>query len=539
MRFPIGLLLILLGSGGILGELNGLKIPSASWFFDTSRRLPFLNNDGDPWYGWVTAIGAILFGIFLLFQAFKKRKKHPAEIRRRRRFKEVKRGVWSLRILLFLVFLAGLDFLLVGSKPLALKYEGEMYYPAFERKNYKGKDFGVTGDLADAPMNFRSLKERLRKDGENWILMPPVPYDPAGDTQPPLLQDLTEVNGVYKKNGNPYSGLAARVYAPREGSEETSLHLRYRLRNGVFNGPADGWDEHSERVYSAQYKEREGASEEVGEETEQAVNSETVLTSESYYGTEDKDTFLKKTPDTLRVVNYHPAPPNKRHFLGTDSNGNDVLAYLFGGLQVNIQAAMFYIPCVYLIGVSIGLLMGYFGGIFDLVFQRIIEALEAIPFLFVIIIISSVIPVQYKGLWIIIFILVCFGWMGKTYLMRTAAYKEKARDYVASAKVLGASTPRVLRKHILPNILSILVTVIPFAISGVITSITSLDYLGFGLPPEYASWGKLLGDGLNNLSSPWLVTSAFFVLVGILTLITFVGEAVREAWDPRKFTTYR
>lgn len=123
--------------------------------------------------------------------------------------------------------------------------------------------------------------------------------------------------------------------------------------------------------------------------------------------------------------------------------------------------------------------------------------------------------------------------------MRSAAYKEKARDYVASARVIGAGTPRILVKHILPNILSILVTIIPFAISGVITAITSLDYLGFGLPPRYASWGKLLNDGLSNLSSPWLVSSAFFALVVILTLITFVGEAVREAWDPRKFTTYR
>ena len=171
--------------------------------------------------------------------------------------------------------------------------------------------------------------------------------------------------------------------------------------------------------------------------------------------------------------------------------------------------------------------------------QRLIEALEAIPFLFVLIIISSVIPLEFKGLGMILLILICFGWMGKTYLMRTAAYREKARDYVASARVLGASTPRILLRHVLPNTLSILVTIIPFAVSGVVSAITSLDYLGFGLPPRYAAWGKLLNDGLSNLSSPWLVSSTFVALVAVLTLITFIGEAVREAYDPRRFTTYR
>jgi microcin C transport system permease protein len=149
------------------------------------------------------------------------------------------------------------------------------------------------------------------------------------------------------------------------------------------------------------------------------------------------------------------------------------------------------------------------------------------------------VPNEYKGLGMILTILVIFGWMGLTYLMRTAALKEKSRDYVAAARVMGASTPRIIFKHILPNSVAIIVTVIPFSVSSIILSLTSLDYLGFGLPPRYATWGSLLQDGLANLSSPWIVGSAFFMLVLVLILVTFIGEAVREAFDPKKFTTYR
>jgi microcin C transport system permease protein len=149
------------------------------------------------------------------------------------------------------------------------------------------------------------------------------------------------------------------------------------------------------------------------------------------------------------------------------------------------------------------------------------------------------VPDRFKGLPVILTILILFGWMGMTYLMRTAAYRDKERDYIAAARVLGAGTQRILFRHLLPNTVAIIVTLVPFTMSGLIFSLTALDYLGFGLPPEYATWGRLLGDGLANLSSPWLVTSTFVVLVSVLVLITFVGEAVREAFDPKKFSYYR
>ena len=186
--------------------------------------------------------------------------------------------------------------------------------------------------------------------------------------------------------------------------------------------------------------------------------------------------------------------------------------------------------------------MGYFGGTFDLVVQRLIEILSNVPFLFVVMILSLAIPASLKedyGIWIIVGILVLFGWMGMTYLMRTAALKEKSRDYVAAARVMGASTPRILRKHLLPNSISIVVTLVPFSISGLVMSLASLDYLGFGVPPEYATWGQLLREGLQNLSASWLAATSFGALVILLVLVTFVGEAVREAFDPKKFSYYK
>ena len=202
----------------------------------------------------------------------------------------------------------------------------------------------------------------------------------------------------------------------------------------------------------------------------------------------------------------------------------------------------------FLNGIALSIFLGQIGKVLGFqitasrIVPRLIEILSNIPFLFVVMIASTAIPEGLKetaGLWIIIGILLLFGWMGMTYLMRTAALKEKARDYIAASRVIGASTPRILFRHLLPNSVAIIVTLVPFSISSLVLALTSLDYLGFGLPAKYATWGQLLRDGLENLSAPWLVTSAFLVLVGLLILITFVGEAVREAFDPKKFSYYR
>lgn len=242
---------------------------------------------------------------------------------------------------------------------------------------------------------------------------------------------------------------------------------------------------------------------------------------------------------------FRPEPPSleTQHYLGTDSTSRDILARLFYGTRTALLFAVFFTAAVYAIGIAIGAAMGYFGGIFDLLFQRLIEIWSNVPFLYMVIIIFSVIPSTFSvpaRIGILLLVMVLFSWTGMTYFMRTETYKQKARDYVASAQVIGAGNARIIFHHVMPNVLATLVTFIPFTMISAITAITALDFLGFGLPPPTPSLGELLKQGTDNLrTAPWIVSSAFGTLVVLLTLVTFIGEAIREAFDPKKFTVYR
>jgi microcin C transport system permease protein len=237
----------------------------------------------------------------------------------------------------------------------------------------------------------------------------------------------------------------------------------------------------------------------------------------------------------LRSNDFPPYQPDATHWLGTDTTGRDVLARLVYGFRVAMVFSLILLVSTYGIGIAIGCLMGFWGGKFDLVFQRIIEIWSNIPFLYVIMIVASIIP---PGFWTLLSIMIFFGWTGMTWYMRTATYKENARDYVLAARAMGASDARIIFRHILPNTLSTIITFIPFSVAGGITALTALDYLGFGLPPPTPSWGELLKQGTDNLESPWIVTSVVIAMSGILMLVTWIGEAVREAFDPRKFAYY-
>jgi microcin C transport system permease protein len=250
------------------------------------------------------------------------------------------------------------------------------------------------------------------------------------------------------------------------------------------------------------------------------------------------------TNDTFEgVLKSQPPSSAREHYLGTDTTGRDVFSRLVYGFRTAIFFAFAFTALTYLIGVSIGCAMGYFGGLFDLIFQRVIEIWSNIPFLYMVIIVCSIIPSTFSiasRISILLGIMVLFSWTSLTYYMRTETYKEKARDYTAAALVLGAGTFRVLFKHILPNTIATMMTFVPFTVVSAITAITALDFLGWGLPPPTPSIGELLKQGTANLTTaPWIVTSAFAALVAILALVTFIGEAVREALDPRKFTLYQ
>lgn len=234
---------------------------------------------------------------------------------------------------------------------------------------------------------------------------------------------------------------------------------------------------------------------------------------------------------------FPPTEPNAmaQHYLGTDNSGRDVLARLIYGFRIAIFYAFITLGICYFIGVIIGCAMGYLGGKFDLVMQRIIEVWSMLPMLYVIMILVSIIKPNFA---LFVFINVLFGWIPITWYMRSICYKERAREYVLAAQAQGASTWRIITKHILPNTLVMIVTLAPFTIVANISTLTALDYLGLGLTPPTPSWGDLLQQGKSNLDAWWIMSSVVFSIVAILTMITFIGEAVREAFDPKKQTKY-
>ena len=234
---------------------------------------------------------------------------------------------------------------------------------------------------------------------------------------------------------------------------------------------------------------------------------------------------------------YPPYPPSfaDQHYLGTDSTGRDIAARLVYGFRIAMGFAFVLLIINYVAGIVVGCAMGYWGGAFDLLFQRLIEIWNNIPFLYVIMIIASVVVPSF---WTLVTVMAIFGWTAMTWYMRTSTYREKAREYVSAARVLGATSPRIIGIHILPNTISVIVTFIPFSIASGITALTALDYLGFGLPAPTPSWGELLSQGTDNLQSPWIVTSVVLAMVLVLLMVTYIGEAIREAFDPKKFTYY-
>ena len=234
---------------------------------------------------------------------------------------------------------------------------------------------------------------------------------------------------------------------------------------------------------------------------------------------------------------YPPSPPSfdRKHYIGTDTSGRDVLARLVYGFRIAVFFSFALLAVTYTIGVAMGSAMGYWGGKFDLFAQRLIEIWSNVPLLYVIIIISSVVVPSF---FILLLIMVVFGWASRTWIMRTVTYKEKEREYVLAARSLGASDARIIFSHIIPNTVSIIVTFAPFSVAEGIIALTSLDYLGFGLPAPTPSWGELLHQGWTNLSAWWIVCSVVVAMVVTLTLVTFIGEAVREAFDPRMHTVY-
>lgn len=244
-----------------------------------------------------------------------------------------------------------------------------------------------------------------------------------------------------------------------------------------------------------------------------------------------------------------PHRPSWDHWFGTDQQGRDVLVRLAYGFKVSITFAVILTLVSFIIGIITGAILGYFGGWLDLLGLRLVEIWQTFPFLYVVMILSVLVSpksnpdvsaILQPSFFLLIGIMAMFGWMGITYYIRGEFLKEKAKDYVSAAISIGVSDFKIMFKHILPNALTPVVTFAPFAVVTNITSLVSLDFLGFGLPIPTPSWGETINQGLMNIqTAPWLVLFPFSALFITLLLVVFIGESVREAFDPKVFSRLR
>lgn len=240
--------------------------------------------------------------------------------------------------------------------------------------------------------------------------------------------------------------------------------------------------------------------------------------------------FSYQTPN-LELAVPVPSPPSQQNWLGTDDQGRDVLARILYGLRVSLLFGFALTLCAAFIGILIGALQGYYGGWVDLIGQRVLEVWGGLPMLFMVMILVSMFTPSVYWLFVIMLL---FGWTALVGLVRAEFLRARNFDYVRAARALGVADRTIIFRHILPNAISSSLSQLPFMLTANITALTALDFLGYGLPPDAASLGELLLQGKNNLNAPWLALSGFFTLALVLSLLIYVGEATRDAFDPRR-----
>ncbi|NDD71413.1 ABC transporter permease subunit, partial [bacterium] len=378
----------------------------------------------------------------------------PITRRRFAKFRSIKRAWFSLIIIGTLCLLSLLGPLLVGSRALIVKYNNHYRFPIVEGV-ISGREFGLA---QESEPNYRRLKnlfnEKVKGD---WVLLPLIPFSPTEVSEvylPVRTKDDGE-NTVYVYSTFDEPIIDSRIFILNPDGTRGST---WSVQNGKLDGEFRIRNEYVNRI------------------AEKTLPNKQEI-----------------PPHNLYSFIPYPSPPGlDGHILGTDESGHDVLARLFGGFQILLIASIIYMMASYAIGLILGAAMGYWGGLFDLIMQRFIEIWSNIPFLYVIVFLATLFE---PNLFILVLILVAFSWIGIAHQMRAAAYREAARDYVAAAKALGASDWRILTRHILPNSMSVIITMAPFSIAAVVASLSSLDYLGFGLPPTTPSWGDLLRQG--------------------------------------------
>lgn len=454
--------------------------------------------------------------------------------KRIRRFKQIKRGYYSFWIIVVLYFLSFFSSIIFNNKALLVKYDGDIYFPLL--KHYSGEVFGqdVLGEA-----NYRNLKIDFKYENKgNWVMMPPYPYGP--------FESLVDKHPIFRKDDvrDPFKLMELMRNPNTPISQFLSANLSDKSR-----GMLSEWEDWQ--------TPNRGLIKSVLADFNKIVNNESLINKEFA----DKSILTDVTsvlsdnirspreamtlnrfiiadlmPGVFAKNRQPPTPPSRFHWFGTDDRGRDVFVRIVYGFNISLSFALLVVLGYYIIGIGVGASLGYFGGRFDIIAQRFIEIWGSIPFLYTVMIISSIISPNFS---LLAALLIMFSWTGITYFMRGEFYREKAKDYVHSAIAIGASDKKIIFKHILPNALTPIITFAPFAIVGGISSLVSLDYLGFGLPPPTPSWGELVGQGMANIFSWWLVLFPLGALFLTLMMVVFIGEAIRQAFDPREFSRLR
>jgi ABC-type microcin C transport system permease subunit YejE len=446
----------------------------------------------------------------------------PITRKRIERFKRIKRGYYSFLILVAAIVLSIFAPYLAESRAIVVWHDGTLYLPTF--RFYEMNTFGQapppdwdTGELeteylrlqrewelerelydrewgaiGDDPAQVAALDAKY-PNRDSFVIMPPIPWNPY-ENDFWSNEILNEIQNVFDE-GN---AAGASRLARRDGLDELGDAIESGDIHRLLADPA-----------------RSPTGNMVGLARTGAMAS------------------------LARLGQVPPTPPDvsRRHYLGTDSQGRDVAARLLYGFRISIFFAIFLVLFGQAIGTFVGSLQGYLGGRFDIVSQRVIEVLISIPFLYVVIIMAALFAPSF---WMLLAIMALFQWIAITFYMRTEMYREKTREYCLAAKSYGASHLRVIFRHLLPNSLTPLVTFTPFAIVAAIFALTSLDFLGYGLPAPTPSWGELIDQALQieNRNRLWLTLAPFGALTATLVLVVFIGESVREAFDPKQYARY-
>ena len=446
----------------------------------------------------------------------------PLTRRRLDRFRRIKRGYYSLVILSVAVVLSVFSPYLAESRALLVWYDGQLFLPTFEYFSMAtfGQDppeawgveeveteyFRLQRDwqterylyareretVVDDPAALAALDEKYPNRG-HYVVMPPIPWNPY-------------------ENDFWYNEILNETQLALDGGDREQAERLARR---------DGLDDLADAIYTR--------------------HVDAMLADPDQSPTGDLQglarTGAMASLRGLGAVPPTPPDPGRRHYFGTDSQGRDVAARLLYGFRISIFFALFLVFFGQLIGTVVGSLQGYLGGRFDIVSQRVLEVLLAIPFLYVVIIMGALFAPTF---WLLLGIMALFQWITITFYMRTEMYREKTREYCLAAKSYGASHLRIIFRHLLPNCLTPLVTFTPFAVVSAIFALTGLDYLGYGLPAPTPSWGELLDQALQveNRNKLWLTLAPFGALTATLVLVVFVGESVREAFDPKQYARY-